>query len=536
MKNLNPQLLHRVTRELLGGKAKVTQDTWKESLEGHPQYPSMQSLSDTLHRWGFDNAALRLIPEQLAELPHPFIAHFRDEGGKFIGVLDRKKDQFRITDGLKESWVDMVTFEKSWSGAILLVEPKEKNGDPEYFHKRNNEILQKLRLPVLFSTSASLILFTLLVLPAFSIVVLSYAFLSIVGLALSTALVSLHVDGKGSPARRLCQTSDTTDCHSILDSPAAKLFGLFSWAELGMLYFGFQLVALLIGVLSQQLTSTLGILAGLGLLAVLYVPYSIYYQAQVVCQWCRFCLGVQAVLTLQASLSLVTHSFSFNVFSVFPYTPFVWGVALPVLIWLIVKPLWIESIKGKEVSRNLRRFQSNEKLFADMLASQEAVPPIPRDMPVLRYGNPEAANTLTVVTNPFCGPCAQMHERIDKLLAANPFVKIETIVLTGDDPNEKRARLAALWLALQEKGQDVQMAMKRWYKLQTKDIDSYAQGINDAVDEPQMEKVMTSSEWVNKANINATPTVLLNGRRFPEPFQVEDLSYLLINVPALEMN
>jgi len=247
-------------------------------------------------------------------------------------------------------------------------------------------------------------------------------------------------------------------------------------------------------------------------------------------------LGVQAVLTLQASLSLVTHSFSFNVFSVFPYTPFVWGVALPVLIWLIVKPLWIESIKGKEVSRNLRRFQSNEKLFADMLASQEAVPPIPRDMPVLRYGNPEAANTLTVVTNPFCGPCAQMHERIDKLLAANPFVKIETIVLTGDDPNEKRARLAALWLALQEKGQDVQMAMKRWYKLQTKDIDSYAQGINDAVDEPQMEKVMTSSEWVNKANINATPTVLLNGRRFPEPFQVEDLSYLLINVPALEMN
>lgn len=536
MKNLNPQLLHRVTRELLGGRAKVTQDTWKGSLERHPQYPSMQSLSDTLHHWGFDNAALRLIPEQLAELPYPFIAHFRDEGGKFIGVLDRKKDQFRITDGLKESWVDMVTFEKSWSGAILLVEPKDNNGDPEYSHKRNVEVLQKLRVPVLFSVFAALVLFTLLMLPAFSLVVVSYAFLSIVGLALSTALVSLHVDGKGSPARRLCQTSDTTDCHSILDSPAAKLFGLFSWAELGMIYFGFQLVALLVGVLSQQVASTLGILAVLGFVAVPYVPYSIYYQAKVVRQWCRFCLGVQAVLTLQASLVFLTNPFSFNNFSIFSYTPFLWGVALPVLIWLIVKPLWIESIKGKEAIQNLRRFQSNEKLFTEMLASQATMPPIPRDMPVLRYGNPEAANTLTVVTNPFCGPCAQMHERIDKLLAANPFIKIETIVLTGDDPNEKRARLAALWLALQEKGQEVQMAMERWYKLQTKDVDFYAQGINDDAGEPQMEKVMASSQWVNNAKINSTPTVLLNGRRIPEPFQVEDLSYLLTNEPTLEMN
>lgn len=535
MENLMPQLLYRVTKHLLGGKANVTLSAWKESLQRHPQYPSMQSLSDTLQRWGFDNAALRLVPEQLAELPYPYIAHFRDQGGKFIGVLDRKEDRLRTTDGLMENWIELDAFEKSWSGAVLLLEPKEKNGDLDYADKRKIEVLQSLRLPVLIVAFAVVIFSTLILAPSVRLSAALYMLLSLTGLGLSIALVSLHLEGKKSPAQKLCQTSDSTDCHSVLDSPAAKLFGLFSWAELGMLYFGFELMFLLTGVISQQVASTLNVLAGLSLLAFFYVPYSLYYQARIIRQWCRFCLGVQAILFLQAVAGIAFGSFSLQTWSLFPYLPFLWGIAIPVMLWLVVKPYWVNSIGGKEAIQSLRRFQSNEKLFAGMLASQETMPPIPENIATFRYGNPEAANTLTVVTNPFCGPCAQMHERIDKLLAMNPFIKIETIVLTSDDPNEKHARLTALWLALQEKGQDVRKAMERWYKLQTKDVDSYAQGINDAVCEPQMEKVMASSQWVNRAKINSTPTVLLNGRRIPEPFQVEDLNYLCNNELAIEM-
>ena len=536
MKSNNSYLLQKVTRKLLGGRSTVTLNTWRDSLERHPQYPSMQSLSDTLHRWGFDNAALQLSVEQLAELPYPYIAHFRDKGGKFIGVLDRKEDRFRITDGPKEYWIELGVFEKNWSGAVLLVEPKEKNGDPDYTFKRKVEVLQSLRLPVLIGGLTFVILSTLTISPLVSLSAVLFILLSLVGLGLSITLVSLHLEGRGSPAQKFCQTSDNTDCHSVLDSPAAKLFGLFSWAELGMLYFGFQLIFLLIGIISQQVALGLYLLTRLSWLAFFYIPFSIYYQARIIRKWCRFCLGVLAILFLQVVIGFAIGSFSFQTLPAFPYVPFFWGVVLPMILWLIIKPYWIDSIRGREAIRDIRRFQSNEKLFAEMLASQPTIPPIPENAPIFRYGNPEATNTITVVTNPFCTPCARMHERIDKLLAANPFIKVEVIVLTGNDPNEKHVQLVALWLALQEKGHDVRKAMEGWYKLQTKDVDSYAQDMSDTVDESHREKVLALSQWVNIAKINSTPTVLLNGRRIPEPFQVEDLNYILNNELAVQIH
>ena len=363
-----------------------------------------------------------------------------------------------------------------------------------------------------------------------------YVVLSVAGLGLSIALVSLNLEGKNSPAQKLCQTSDSTDCHSVLDSSSAKLLGIFSWAELGMLYFGFALVFLLTGMISQQVASTLDLLAAIGFLALLYVPYSLYYQARVIRQWCRFCLSVQAVLLLQAVAGIAFGSFSYQTLLLFPYIPFLWGLAIPMIVWLVVKPSWVDSVKGKEASQNLRRFQSNEKLFTEMHASQVAMPPIPENMPVFRYGNPDATNTLTVITNPFCGPCSQMHERIDEILAANPFLRVENIVLTGNEPNDKRTQIAACWLSLNENGQNVREAMDKWHKLGVKDVESYTREMACAIDQSQIERVMASFQWANDAEVNSTPTMLLNGKRIPEPFQVEDLEYLLVNELVREVN
>jgi len=526
MKNLNAQLLHKVTKQLLGGKANVTISSWKESLERHPQHPSMQSMADTLQRWGFDNAALRLVPAQLAELAYPYIAHFRDRGGKFVGVLERKNNELRITDGSQESLTDIVSFEKSWSGVVLLMEKKEKNGDPEYHYHRKLEILHSLRLPVIFGMVAVLLISTLFFSPALDMITLVYGLLSMVGFGLSVSLVSLHLDRRNSFAQNLCKSSGTTNCHSVLDSPAASLFGLFSWAEMGMLYFGFQLISLLVGIISGEIHGIMSLVAKLSLLATLYVPFSLHYQAQIVRQWCLFCLAVQVILTLQ-----IVFIFSYVSESpdTFPTISLLWGLTLPVAIWLIVKPYWAAAIKGKEAQRSLLRFQSNESLFTEMLNRQEPMPPVPNAMPVFRYGNPEATNTITIITNPFCSPCSQMHERIDEVLAVNPFVKVETIVLTSDDPSENRTQMAAHWLALQESGQDIQQVMRDWHQMQDKNFDSYIQSLPSVITRSQTERVMVSLQWANDAKINSTPTVLFNGRPIPEPYHVEDLNYLFLN-------
>jgi uncharacterized membrane protein len=525
-KSLLPHLLHQVTKQLLNGRAAVTVGIWEETLLRHPQYPSLQSISDSLQKWGFDNAALHLVPEQLAELPFPFIAHLVEDRGKFISVLDRQKEQLLTTDGHTQSWIPLYEFERSWSGVVLLLEAKERYGDPDYKNKRIVEFIQLLRYPILIALVGLLVTATLLFYPVATLQAWLHLVLSLVGLGLSIALVSIHIEGTNSPARVLCKTSGKINCDDVLHSPAATLFGIVSWAELGILYYGFQLIGLLISLINGQVTDTLTFLAILNILSLLYVPYSIFYQAIVIKRWCRLCLGVQAVLLVHAGIAIPI-LLSNKWFSL-PYVPFLWGAILPSLTWILVKPIWIIASKWKETSQNLHRFQSNEVLFAELLNQQTEKPPLPIDMPVFRYGDPSAPHVLTIISNPFCKPCALAHRKIEHLLAINPFIQVEYIILPGSSLEDKRTRIAAHWLAYASTGKNVHEAMSSWYHLPGQELEKYFNQYPAESTHYHLELVVRVLEWANRANITSTPTYFINGRAWPEVYRLDDLEYLLI--------
>src|SRR5579875_2929482 len=65
-----------ITIELLKRlQVPVTASSVIDSLEEHPDYPSLYSISDSLQKWKVDNLALKVKAEALEELPTPFIAH-----------------------------------------------------------------------------------------------------------------------------------------------------------------------------------------------------------------------------------------------------------------------------------------------------------------------------------------------------------------------------------------------------------------------------------------------------------------------------
>lgn len=72
----------------------VTSSTIIDTVEQHPDYPSLYSISDSLQKWKVENLALKVEPEKLEEIPTPFIAHSKTAGGNFIlvnavnGVVD----------------------------------------------------------------------------------------------------------------------------------------------------------------------------------------------------------------------------------------------------------------------------------------------------------------------------------------------------------------------------------------------------------------------------------------------------------------
>lgn len=67
-------------------KVKVNASAVNEALQNHPDYPSMLSISDGLKTWKIENMAVKVEKEKLDELPFPFIAHTKENGGSFIPV------------------------------------------------------------------------------------------------------------------------------------------------------------------------------------------------------------------------------------------------------------------------------------------------------------------------------------------------------------------------------------------------------------------------------------------------------------------
>ena len=61
------------------------------------------------------------------------------------------------------------------------------------------------------------------------------------------------------------------------------------------------------------------------------------------------------------------------------------------------------------------RVKFNTEIFDTLLKKQKQIT-LPTEGIGIDLGNPEATNTLIKVCNPYCGPCANAHSKIKKLL------------------------------------------------------------------------------------------------------------------------
>jgi protein-disulfide isomerase len=65
--------------------------------------------------------------------------------------------------------------------------------------------------------------------------------------------------------------------------------------------------------------------------------------------------------------------------------------------------------------------KANEDVFKTLLKQQpfyETTDSVTQllNYSVIHFGNPDAQLKITILTNPFCNPCAKMHKRVEKLL------------------------------------------------------------------------------------------------------------------------
>lgn len=261
-------------------------------------------------------------------------------------------------------------------------------------------------------------------------------------------------------------------------------------------------------------------------------------------QWCPLCVAVQVMIWAEVAVGS-WEMMEENTLQLLPTMDYrLWiSFLLPILLWPIIKPLLLKSKQADGWQRELRKFKNNPVLFEALLKQQKQMPPIPADLQPIVLGNPAAEHTITMVTNPYCGPCANAHAQLEEVLAENPNLKAQIIFAVCHDPDGRKTKVAkhmtSLFIA--EIGaingietpiggvssQGLGAAMTAWYAQTTKSYDAWAaQYLADVSIVPDS-IIEAHCKWAKVANIEGTPTFFMNGKRLPELYGLTGASHLM---------
>ena len=497
-------------------------------LEKHPDYPSLLAISDVLTVFNIDNVAYRVDAGNIDKVPCPFIAHTNLNSGDFLTIEKISGDAvLASSDKWNRRKLSLDEFKKMFQGVVLTAEPSPAYKTATTF----TTALTSIKAPAIAIALVLMLVMALVHNGYFATLTWQTALLTLfktAGLITSVLLLVQSIDSNNPLVQKLCQASAKTNCNAILSSKAAKVFDGLSWSEVGFFYFAGTWLLLLFGGASIL---NWWVLAVLNIISLPYTFYSIYYQARVAKQWCVLCCTVQGLLWLefialiiniQANPLQLTDGWAVALIPV--------GICLliPVILWLLVKPLFLRLQQLGPLKNQLRKFKYNAELFNNVLVAQPKYATPDDDWSIV-LGDVEAGNIITMVSNPYCPPCAKMHATLDELLNNNGNVQARIVFTASNTPEDIKTPVSRHLMALNELPDKaiVKQALHDWYEQKQKNYEAWAKVYPVQLNEANFYKLDKQSDWVTMAEVTATPTMLLNGYRLPDLYQLPDLKYML---------
>jgi protein-disulfide isomerase len=272
------------------------------------------------------------------------------------------------------------------------------------------------------------------------------------------------------------------------------------------------------------------------LLALPYIIFSLYYQGVVAKEWCLFCLSVQALLLLGGINVIANGLLDFTNLTNFTNFQTVATALLlyllPVALWYSIKPVILKLQTAKYTKRQYFRLKFNVEVFETLLRKQKNIDPASVEGLGIDIGNPKATHTIIKVCNPYCGPCAKAHPKIEKLLEENPNLKAKIIfTATADEKDYRNAPVKHLLaIAAKNDAQLTKQALDDWYLADKKDYDVFAAKYKTQTPplEGQEKAIAAMDKWFKENKILFTPTIFIDGQQMPDAYNIEDLNYFLL--------
>jgi hypothetical protein len=511
---------YQLLREI---KVNANLSTLSKNMESHPEYPGLLTICDCLKTFKVDNHVYRIERENYSylDLPLPFISHSSKDGGSFFLVNGMNNGEFSISDEkMKNMRVKKEDFFASWEGLVLYAKANEESGEPHYLQHYIQSLLRQLAVPAFIGVFLSIIILIFGLYP-FSAAVLALCIIKSAGAVISLLLIAQHFNTGHSWIRKVCGSTGKNDCNAILQSRAAQITPWLSWAEAGFFYFsGTFLVALIFPFLAN-------VLFWINVFALPYIVYSLVYQYRVQ-KWCLLCCSIQALLVLEyVTFTFIPDRFDLEITRYFILLfPVVLCFLVPVVTWGLVKPVLIENSGLKSTGWQLKQFKYNSELFTLGLMNQQHYEAGTELKPIV-LGNPKAEIVITLVSNPFCGPCSEVHHFFDQWLRERDDLQLRIILLADGDALQIRVAEHMVALGLLKDKKLIAQALNDWYGQSPKVYEKWQKKYPVLITENIKKAFLKQQQWCETAGINFTPAILVNGHILPEPYQVEDLKYLI---------
>jgi uncharacterized membrane protein len=508
---------------LAAARIRATRRTVAQRLFDHPDFPGLAALSDVLTDLNVEHLATRLTPDALAEIPLPALVQLREGNDVAFATVRSVTSQTVEWQDTTKGWQrdTRPDFEKRWTGIALLIEPTEQSGERDYDANRRRELVANSRVPLM--VLGTLFCFGLLlwhVWPLLTVPLLGLLGLKTAGAIVSGLLVAYSLDSNNPALKKLCTIGKSGSCQSVLETPAAKLWSDFNWADVGLLYFASGFAAL-VGMLLTQQVGIVQWLLWANVLALPYTLWSVYYQAVAVRQYCILCLMVQATLWAEFVIGVglwqsgtLDANMLWHVIGTF--------VGVTVLWTFIRQPLSVAQ-QLYPTHRQLQRVKFSEAYVHDVFTNRPQMQPYLNGQKVLILGNPDGEHTLTMISHPECNGCRINHLALNTLLQEIHNLRVEIVLIASTVSTDRAGQVAQVLLGLPDN--QVEQGLHRWFVNPHQPLNRWisADNLNSTTIQTR-QWLRLNEQWaIIQCGIRYTPISYLNGVQMSSVYSLSDI-------------
>lgn len=499
------------------------------NLKEHPDFPSFLSFQYILKREGVDCIALKTNIEQLRdELPKPVLVHVVTNTDLFLLINQVDSAQVHIINEhgtIEREGIE--NFSKMWDGNAMIFDSDIIKPRSITFQEKILLLLSKARIPFIITVLIMAVIYNI-----FKNYELretnNFLFLlfSAIGVLFSVLLLVENLDEHNPLVKKICTSgkSKKVNCSSILNSKDAMFIGLFSWSDIGFVFFTFLfIINLLLYNNIAHLTTSI-----VSMMSFPYVFYSITYQKFVARSWCRLCLGVQAMLAALFIVSLLSlSSTEFSLFEQYEsFVPVVLTMFFIIVVFISIKPLLTRFYELRGTSSTFNSLKHNHEI--KQLIFQKQLLITPTNGIGLVCGNPRGSICLTLVISPVCNPCMNELRTLLPILKRKEDTRVELIFLTDKKENEPLAfKLAMLligkYLSSEKDFLDELVNFVNGYPASKFKYKRDRFLNNEDVAE---QLLLDQIKWCISNKIYSTPRFFIDGRALPSFYSVKDIDYM----------